>query len=185
MKTSVAFAIISILTAGASAACAFYTSQKAGRIVKKLDSKIDSISDDIDIDVQSSIVESAISKAVDKAVDAEVDKSVSWVKKDVDARVKREVTDAIGKAYPDIKRSLEEQLTEQLKDIDISSIKEDVLEKTAEIAADRFDNDLDKITTEYTNKLAKMSDLYMSVAKRAFEKPSITDYRYKKYFDFF
>ena len=163
-NTWMIFALLGV--AGVSAGYACYVSKKHRDLVKKLDLAVDKAADNVDVKVSESIVNAAINKAVNAAVDKEVRESVSWVKTDIDNRIKQDVKAAIDDVYPEIKPELKSRLEDKLGDIDISSVRKEVVDKAAKKAMKKFDSDLEDVLDNYNNQLKTISSVYNSIKHR-------------------
>ena len=79
--------------------------------------------------------------------------------------ISREVKAAVSEAYSDIKGAVAKELREQVANVDIRSIRKDVIEKAAEKAAEKFDGDLEEILQKYNADLSNVSKIYSSIAR--------------------
>ena len=158
----------SLIAAGISAVYAIAVSSKSKKVAERLDLAIDNLSDNIDIDISKEVVKEATEKAIDKAVDSEVKKAVIWVHDDVNKRIKTDVKEAVDRAYPEVSEGVRERLERSLADVDISRLKDEVAEKAAQKASEKFDSTLENIFDDFNRKIRKLSDIYLGSSNNSY-----------------
>ena len=117
---------------------------------------------------KSNAVLEATEKAIDKAVDSEVKKAVIWVHDDVNKRIKTDVKEAVDRAYPEVSEGVRERLERSLADVDISRLKDEVAEKAAQKASEKFDSTLENIFDDFNRKIRKLSDIYLGSSNNSY-----------------
>lgn len=158
----------SLLLAGASAIYAYAISKKSKKISERLNVAIDNLSDNIDVDISPAVVREATEKAIDRAVDFEVKKASSLVIDSVNDRIRTDVKEAIDRAYPEVSDGVKDRLERSLNDVDISKLKDEVAEKAAEKASDKFDSALQNIFDDFNRKIKKLSSIYVGSSTDSF-----------------
>lgn len=161
-KWLVGLSIISSLAGCATAIYAYKVSKKTDKLTKKIDLAADNIADDIDIDISETVIEAATSRAINRAVDKEIENSMSWLKDVTELHVKNDVKSAIDSAYTDVKDAVRTKLARELEDVDISAVKDEVIERAAEKASEKFDKEFKKLIGNYNSKLGNIFDMYSS-----------------------
>lgn len=96
-----------------------------------------------------------------KAVQSATVTAVNQVRHDI----QKEVKTAVDSAYADLRGKVEREISDQIGNIDISSIKRDVIKKAGEKAAEKFESDLEDILEKYNSDLNNVSKIYNSIAK--------------------
>ena len=66
----------------------------------------------------------------------------------------------------EIKPELKSRLEDKLGDIDISSVRKEVVDKAAKKAMKKFDSDLEDVLDNYNNQLKTISSVYNSIKHR-------------------
>ena len=84
--------------------------------------------------------------------------------------IRTEVKSAVDKAYADVKKSVAEELRRQVADIDISDVKEEVVERAKDKAAEKFESALDGVLNNFNDNLQNVAKIYSSIAKTFSEK---------------
>lgn len=158
----------SLIAAGISAVYAIAVSNRSKKVAERLDLAIDNLSDNIDIDISQEVVREATEKAIDKAVDSEVKKAVIWVHDDVNKRIKTDVKEAVDRAYPEVSEGVRDRLERSLGEIDISKLKDEVAEKAAQKASEKFDSTLENIFDDFNRKIRKLSDIYLGSSNNSY-----------------
>lgn len=164
----------SLITALGSIIYSATVSHKSKKVAERLNLAIDNLSDNIDVDISQEVVREATEKAVDKAVDAEVKKAITWVSDDVNRRIKTDVKAAIDKVYPEVSDGVKDRLERSLDDVDISKIKDEVVEKAAKIAAKKFDSELQSVMDNYNSQIKNLSDIYIKSIANSVTKNDLT-----------
>lgn len=141
------------------------TLEKMNKIHDIVEKATDDLSKSIDIDVSNAIIERAVDKAVNEevgnAVRRAAEKAVSEIKSDIHAQVRMAVTSA----YVDVKDSVAKELDRQVDKVDISKIKEEVIERAKEAAAEKFNENLDDILEKFNDDLDNVNKIYKSIAR--------------------
>ena len=136
---------------------AMHVTSKMNKLCAKLDLSVDELSESIDISMPDAIVKEAAYKAVQSATVT----AVNQVRHDI----QKEVKTAVDSAYADLRGKVEREISDQIGNIDISSIKRDVIKKAGEKAAEKFESDLEDILEKYNSDLNNVSKIYNSIAK--------------------
>ena len=158
----------SLLAAGGSIVYAMMVSSKSKKVAERLDLAVDNLSDSIDIDISQEVVKEATEKAINKAVDSEVKKAVVWVHDDVNKRIRTDVKEAVDRAYPEVSEGVRERLERSLTDVDISKLKDEVAEKAAQKASEKFDSTLESIFNDFNRKIQKLSNIYLGSSNNSY-----------------
>lgn len=165
--------IIGLGIAGASvivSAVAVIISSRANKRIKNtcetLDASIDAISEDVELDVSEEIVTAAIERAASIFAREEVRKLGKDALDSAKKEIRTEVKKSVNMAYANLKSGVKEELDRQIRDIDISGIKKQVIEEASEKAKDKFSNELDAIAVRFSNDLESSSKIYKTIADK-------------------
>lgn len=129
----------------------------------KIDKSIDEIEKGTIIDVSEDIVEKAVNDAVAKKTSDAVNKCVSRVIVDVDKDLHNQVKNAVTKKYESMEASVTREIEKQIKEIDIDSVKDEVIVKAKEAASEKFNDSLDDVLNEFKERLNSITKVYKSI----------------------
>ena len=90
---------------------------------------------------------------------------MSWLKDATQRRIKNDVKEAIDNAYSDVKEGVKVKLAKELEDVDLTQVKDEVVERAAEKANEKFDKEFKKLIGSYDSKLSNIFDVYSSTLK--------------------
>ena len=65
--------------------------------------------------------------------------------------------EAVDRAYPEVSEGVRDRLERSLGEIDISKLKDEVAEKAAQKASEKFDSTLENIFDDFNRKIKKLS----------------------------
>lgn len=142
------------------------TTSKLRRVSDKLDLTVRELAHTDQIDIPERMVNAAIEKAVDREVANQVKgactQAVNGVRKDIRSSVERAVSDE----YEDMKGQVAKEISKQIRDIDISAVKRQVIAEAKDTAAQKFKSDLDDILEKHNEELESVTRIYDSIADR-------------------
>lgn len=144
---------------------AMHVTSKMNKLCAKLDLSVDELSESIDISMPDAIVKEAVDRAADRAAYKAVQSATVTAVNQVRHDIQKEVKTAVDSAYADLRGKVEREISDQIGNIDISSIKRDVIKKAGEKAAEKFESDLEDILEKYNSDLNNVSKIYNSIAK--------------------
>lgn len=165
---------------------------KARDLESKLEKKVDGIADSLDVDVPDDILERALNKAADSAAKKAMDDTSKKVLDEYSITVRSEVRKSVDLAYQNTKADVKNELSRQISNIDISGIKqeivddsrkkvedeledaikkisdtfEDALEEAKDDAKYKFEEELDSISTRFSNDLERGSKIYKAMSEK-------------------
>ncbi len=143
-----------------------YVNAKMQKLSNKIGESIDKMSKDIDVNVPDILVEKAVEKAVDREVGRTVNYATSQLTKDIRSDIRKEVKETVQSIYSDIKRDVVKEVERQVGNIDISSVRKEVVEKGKQAALEKLNNSLDEILDKFNQDLHNVSKIYESIANR-------------------
>lgn len=138
--------------------------KKLNDIGEKIDRSVKELSSNIDVDISEAVVNRAVTKAIERETELAASRAtanvVSAIESDISGRVRKAVNDT----YQDIKKSVVEETAKKVEKIDISALKKEVVEKAKEAAADKFDDSLDEVLSDFKDNLGNVTKIYQSIA---------------------
>ena len=162
-KSAVLMAASAITTCAATGA-AVYSAVKAKKLEEKLNETTDVVAGGIDIKLPEDILKAAVDKSVDRTVE-EYAKSVSAdLRSTMSETIKKDVNAVVGMEFEKVRPQVKEQLSKRIGSLNITSIKEDLIEEAKKAAKEKFESDLDKVLEDYSDNLANVSKIYQSIA---------------------
>lgn len=167
-KTMVAWGIVGI-SAVASVASIIFAAKAAKKVKKtcdKLDVAIDALSDNVEITASDEVVEEAVKIAANRYAHDAVRNIQSDILRDTRKEIASEVKKSVDMAYANLKAGVKEELERQIRDIDISGIKKQVIDEASEKAKDKFSNELDAIAARFNSDLESSSKIYKTIADK-------------------
>lgn len=153
--------ILTITVVGIGLGYIGYMNNKLHKISKMLDMTIDSISSGIDVDISNELIESAIDRAVDRAADSAARDIIRNLNSEIRMQVERKVD--VNSA--DIKESVSKEITKQVKNIDISDMEREIVNKAKDAVTEKFDRKLDGLLDDFNANLQNVQKIYSSIAK--------------------
>lgn len=149
------------------------------KIVSNIVNKsVDSIIADGKVDISNEVIEDVIrAKTMDIIQDRarfKVNEACDEVIRNVKTAMYVKVSDAAEKAvnatYEGMKREAKDQIQKELRNIDISSLKEEVKADAAELVQQKLSSQMDDILESFNTNLMNVQTIYSSIAKAMSEK---------------
>ena len=154
-----------VVLGAASIAYALYTNHKMKSICAKLDKSIDEVASNIKVDISDVIIDSAVEKAVEKEAGVAVKRATDKAVRDIEGDISKEVKLAVREHYSDLKEDVAKEMRKKVGEIDVTEIKEEVVEKAKNQLAEKFDGSLDGLLDKFNGDLDNVSKIYRSIAK--------------------
>ena len=76
------------------------------------------------------------------------------------------------KAYGDVKGVVKKELMDRVKSLDISEIKDEIVDAAKEKVYERLDSDIEEIVQKHDDDLGSVSKVYKVLAKRFIDRDS-------------
>ena len=137
---------------------------KINQIKDVVDRATNELSDNIHVDVSEALIERAVNKVASEQVSTMVVKATNEIKHTICADIRSKVDHAVSEAYSDIKKSVSEEISKQVGKVSIDGIRNEVIERAKEAAAEKFDEELDEILEKFNGDLNNVSKIYRSIA---------------------
>ena len=168
------------------------TETKTKDISTMLEKKVNGIAEQLDVDIPDDILERALNKAADSAAKRAIDETSRKVLEEYSITVRSEVRKSVDLAYQNTKVDVKNELSKQIANLDISGIKqeivddarrkvedeleeainkikstfEDELEEAKDDAKEKFEEELDSISTRFSNDLERGSKIYKAMSEK-------------------
>lgn len=167
MNTSEKILVYAALIAGVvGTGYGVYSGHKADKIARKLDRVTDDVLESTDIQIKQSIVDAAVKAAAERQATIQVTAATTKCINDIETDISKQVRSAVADEYTSIKDNVRIEIDKKVKDIDISSIRQEVIDDAAAKAAKKFDDDLDEVLRSYNNNLGQVARIYQSIAEK-------------------
>ena len=144
------------------------------KIVSNIVNKsVDSIIADGKVDISNEIIADVIrTKTMDIVqdrarfkVDEACDEAIRNVKTEMYVKVSDAAAKAVNATYEGMKREAKDQIQKELRNIDVSSLKEEVKADAAELVQQKLSSQMDDILESYNTNLMNVQTIYSSIAK--------------------
>ena len=133
--------------------------------IDKLSSMIDVAVDDLSSKTQVNISDAVLDLAVQKAVDREVGYISNRITRDLNLEIRTQVKHTVNTSSSDIKNSVSAEIASQVKNIDISDMEREVVNKAKDAVAEKFDRKLDSLLDDFNDNLNNVRKIYSSIEK--------------------
>lgn len=138
--------------------------KKLNDISEKIDRSVKELSSNIDVDISEAVVNRAVTKAIERETELAANRATTNVVNAIESDISSQVRKAVNETYQDIKKSVVEETAKKVEKIDISALKKEVVEKAKEAAADKFDDSLDEVLSDFKDNLGNVAKIYQSIA---------------------
>ena len=135
-------------------------------IEKKLNYDTSEIAKHIDIsdEIPQCVIDDAVSYAVSEYAEKYAKKTSNSIKDEMNSKINKAVKEAIGDYYSSVRTHIETEIEKQIGRIDISSVKQQVIDEAARKASEKFDSDLNDISQKYKDNLDNAAKIYKTFA---------------------
>lgn len=144
---------------------AFGARKKLNDISDMLDKSIDELSESTEVEIPDCMIERAVEQAVNREARDAVRKSTDKVVTDIEATIKSEVSSAVASERAKIEESVKKEIEKKVANIDISSLRRDVVKEAKEAAAEKLDDSMEEILEKFNDELHSISKIYKSIEK--------------------
>lgn len=167
-KAMIAWGIVGVSAIASTVSIIFAV--KANKRMKatceKLDVAVDVVAENVEIDVEEEVVEEAVKIAAERYAQKAVRDIKSDIMRDTRKEIAAEVKKSVDMAYANLKSGVKEELDRQVRNIDISGIKKQVIEEASEKAKEKFSTELDSIAARFSSDLESSSKIYKTIADK-------------------
>ena len=138
-----------------------YLHSRLNRVSKMVQVAVDDLAAKTEITISDDILD----RAVQKAVDREVSYISSKITRDLNTEIRFQVKDSVDLSSTLIKSSVSKEIERQVKNIDISDMQIEVVNRAKEAVAEKFDKKLDGLLEDFNDQLQSVQKIYSSIAK--------------------
>lgn len=138
---------------------------KMAQLATKMEKTLNEMADKIELGDTSSLVKDAVDRVVSSKVSSVISKAVCDTENSIRNDIAKQVQGAIDLSYNDIRTSVEQELSKRIGQLNIESVRREVIDKAKETAAEKFKEDLDIVLAKYNSELENISQIYSSIAK--------------------
>lgn len=128
------------------------------------DGKVDIPKEMINETIQNNVKEMVETTARWKVNDA-CNKAVREVETSLFNRISESAENAVKQAYKSMEIDAKEKIAKELRNIDVSDLKNEVKEEAAQLVKDKLSSQMDDILDAYNANLMNVQNIYSSIAK--------------------
>ena len=128
------------------------------------DGKVDIPKEMIDETIQNNVKEMVETAARWKVNDA-CNKAVREVETSLFNKISESAENAVKQAYKSMEIDAKEKIAKELRNIDVSDLKNEVKEEAAQLVKDKLSSQMDDILDTYNANLMNVQNIYSSIAK--------------------
>lgn len=128
------------------------------------DGKVDIPKEMIDETIQNNVKEMVETTARWKVNDA-CNKAVREVETSLFNKISESAENAVKQAYKSMEIDAKEKIAKELRNIDVSNLKNEVKEEAAQLVKDKLSSQMDDILDTYNANLMNVQNIYSSIAK--------------------
>lgn len=147
-------------------AYSMYNDIRIDRIAKNINVSVKELSDRTNVYATDAMVEKAVEKAVERATSRAVVDAKYRAEKKIEADVHNQVKTALDGLYSDFKKTVSAEMTKQASAINMTELKNDVVEKASHAAMEKLNDNLDDILEKFNAELDNISKIYNSIADK-------------------
>lgn len=128
------------------------------------DGKVDITKEMINETIQNNVKEMVETTARWKVNDA-CNKAVREVETSLFNKISESAENAVKQAYKSMEIDAKEKIAKELRNIDVSDLKNEVKEEAAQLVKDKLSSQMDDILDTYNANLMNVQNIYSSIAK--------------------
>lgn len=128
------------------------------------DGKVDIPKEMINETIQNNVKEMVETTARWKVNDA-CNKAVREVETSLFNKISESAENAVKQAYKSMEIDAKEKIAKELRNIDVSDLKNEVKEEAAQLVKDKLSSQMDDILDTYNANLMNVQNIYSSIAK--------------------
>ena len=133
--------------------------------INELSSMVQVAVDDLATKTEITISDDILDRAIQKAVDREVSYISTRIARDLNSEIRSEVKNSVDLSSVTIKSLASKEIERQVRNIDISDMEKEVVDRAKDAIAEKFDTKLDGILDDFNDQLQSVQKIYSSIAK--------------------
>lgn len=130
----------------------------------QLKSQIDKLTGKIHVDVEDTYVCEAVDRAIDREVNKKINSAANRAIEETRKDISKQVSKEVKSAYSDVKKEVKAELMKQVGEVNINSIRKEVIEEARTAAVDKFKGDMDDVLKGYAADLENVRKIHESIA---------------------
>jgi hypothetical protein len=148
-------------------------SSKLKSVSDAVNKSVDSIIADGKVDIPKEMINETIQNNVKEMVETTArwkvndacNKAVREVETSLFNRISESAENAVKQAYKSMEIDAKEKIAKELRNIDVSDLKNEVKEEAAQLVKDKLSSQMDDILDAYNANLMNVQNVYSSIAK--------------------
>ena len=148
-------------------------SSKLKSVSDAVNKSVDSIIADGKVDIPKEMINETIQNNVKEMVETTArwkvndacNKAVREVETSLFNKISESAENAVKQAYKSMEIDAKEKIAKELRNIDVSDLKNEVREEAAELVKDKLSSQMDDILDTYNANLMNVQNIYSSIAK--------------------
>lgn len=148
-------------------------SSKLKSVSDAVNKSVDSIIADGKVDIPKEMINETIQNNVKEMVETTArwkvndacNKAVREVETSLFNRISESAENAVKQAYKSMEIDAKEKIAKELRNIDVSDLKNEVKEEAAQLVKDKLSSQMDDILDAYNANLMNIQNIYSSIAK--------------------
>ncbi len=161
--------LIGVLGLAAAGVVGYYMAKtyiRVHKVSQKLDKTFAELENLTEVEIKESIVDKAVEEKATEAAERAVKRSAAVISTDLENDLKKDIKKAVDAEYELIKGSVKTRIESEIKDLNIDSVKREVVQEAKNTAAKKFEKDLDDVLDKYNTNLEKVTNIYSSIAQK-------------------
>lgn len=148
-------------------------SSKLKSVSDAVNKSVDSIIADGKVDIPKEMINETIQNNVKEMVETTArwkvndacNKAVREVETSLFNKISESAENAVKQAYKSMEIDAKEKIAKELRNIDVSDLKNEVKEEAAQLVKDKLSSQMDNILDTYNANLMNVQNIYSSIAK--------------------
>lgn len=148
-------------------------SSKLKSVSDAVNKSVDSIIADGKVDIPKEMINETIQNNVKEMVETTArwkvndacNKAVREVETSLFNKISESAENAVKQAYKSMEIDAKEKIAKELRNIDVSDLKDEVKEEAAQLVKDKLSSQMDDILDTYNANLMNVQNIYSSIAK--------------------
>lgn len=148
-------------------------SSKLKSVSDAVNKSVDSIIADGKVDIPKEMINESIQNNVKEMVETTArwkvndacNKAVREVETSLFNKISESAENAVKQAYKSMEIDAKEKIAKELRNIDVSDLKNEVKEEAAQLVKDKLSSQMDDILDTYNANLMNVQNIYSSIAK--------------------
>lgn len=148
-------------------------SSKLKSVSDAVNKSVDSIIADGKVDIPKEMINETIQNNVKEMVETTArwkvndacNKAVREVETSLFKKISESAENAVKQAYKSMEIDAKEKIAKELRNIDVSDLKNEVKEEAAQLVKDKLSSQMDDILDTYNANLMNVQNIYSSIAK--------------------